>query len=64
MMVDYPGAIDMHYSGTFHPGHFPRNFPPNGMMASNVPMTHFSPEASSPEFSLDQQTLRALHAPM
>ena len=49
-----------HYSGTFPQGHFPGNFPPNGMMANNVPMTHFSPEACSQEYSLEQQTLRAL----
>jgi len=49
-----------HYSGTFPQGHFPGNFPPNGMMANNVPMTHFSPEAFSQEYSLEQQTLRAL----
>jgi len=30
------------------------------MMANNVPMTHFSPEAFSQEYSLEQQTLRAL----
>src|SRR6266487_6166938 len=50
----------MHYSGTFPQGHFPGNFPPNGMMANNVPMTRFSPEAFSQEYSLEQQTLRAL----
>ena len=49
-----------HYSGTFPQGHFPGNFPPNGMMANNVPMTHFSPEAFSQEYSLEQPTLRAL----
>ena len=53
-----------HYSGTFPQGHFPGNFPPNGMMANNVPMTHFSPEAFSQEFSLEQPTLRALPALM
>src|SRR6266480_2362311 len=50
----------VHYSGTFPQGHFPGNFPPNGMMANNVPMTRFSPEAFSQEYSLEQQTLRAL----
>jgi len=50
----------LHYSGTFPQGHFPGNFPPNGMMANNVPMTHFSPEAFSQEYSLEQPTLRAL----
>ena len=50
----------IHYSGTFPQGHFPGNFPPNGMMANNVPMTHFSPEAFSQEYSWEQQTLRAL----
>jgi hypothetical protein len=30
------------------------------MMANNVPVTHFSPEAFSPEYCLEQQTLRAL----
>jgi hypothetical protein len=44
-------------------GIFPGIFP-NGMIASNVPMTHLSPEAFSPEFSLEQQTLRALPALM
>jgi len=34
------------------------------MMANNVPMTHFSPEAFSQEFSLEQPTLRALPALM
>src|SRR5947209_6306217 len=56
--------LEKHYSGTFPQGHFPGNFPPNGMMANNVPMTHFSPEAFSQEFSLEQPTLRALPALM
>jgi hypothetical protein len=57
-MILYP--LIPHYSGTFPQGHFPGNFPPNGMMANNVPMTHFSPEAFSQEYSWEQQTLRAL----
>ncbi len=56
----HPDEPMSHYSGTFPQGHFPGNFPPNGMMANNVPMTHFSPEAFSQEYSWEQQTLRAL----